>query len=95
MIKDVTNLISQMTIDEKIMFLEGAASMDTASCERLGIPKITFADGPLGVRIEDGGHDGVQTEQGMGNNSAAVCTLRGYFRCSLIDRDAVRGLKII
>lgn len=48
-----------------------------------------------GVRIEDGGHDGVQTEQGMGNNSAAVCTLRGYFRCSLIDRDAVRGLKII
>lgn len=48
-----------------------------------------------GVRIEDGGHDGVQTEQGMGNNSAVVCTLRGYFRCSLIDRDAVRGLKII
>ncbi|MBO5060885.1 MAG: glycoside hydrolase family 3 C-terminal domain-containing protein [Clostridia bacterium] len=52
--KNVQSLIKQMTTKEKIMFLEGAASMDTAACERLGIPAITFADGPLGVRIEDG-----------------------------------------
>ena len=47
-----------------------------------------------GVRIEDGGHDGVQTEQSREKNGAAVCILRGYFRCSLIEREAVRGLRI-
>ena len=43
-----------MTLDEKIALVGGSASMLSADCERLGIPKIRFADGPLGVRIEQG-----------------------------------------
>ncbi len=47
-------LIKQMTLQEKIALVGGSASMLSADCERLGVPKITFADGPLGVRIEQG-----------------------------------------
>jgi beta-glucosidase len=46
----VENLISKMTIEEKVAFIGGTNSFYIRGVERLGIPEIRMADGPLGVR---------------------------------------------
>ncbi|HEY1921303.1 MAG TPA: glycoside hydrolase family 3 C-terminal domain-containing protein [Tepidisphaeraceae bacterium] len=44
-------LISQMTLDEKISLLGGDTdAFSTHAVKRLGIPKLTMADGPQGIR---------------------------------------------
>lgn len=43
-------LISSMTLDEKLAFIGGYNSFNIRPIERLGIPEIRFADGPVGVR---------------------------------------------
>jgi len=48
----IDSLISQMTIEEKIGMLHGNSMFTTAGVERLGIPELKMADGPLGVREE-------------------------------------------
>lgn len=47
------------------------------------------------VRVEEGGHDAMQTEPRMGHPSGVTCTLRGYFSCRLYDREAVKGMKVV
>ena len=47
----VADLISKMTLDEKILLLSGdTTGFDTHPIQRLGIPAIHVTDGPLGVR---------------------------------------------
>jgi beta-glucosidase len=48
----IDSLISQMTIEEKIGMFHGNSMFTTAGVERLGIPELKMADGPLGVREE-------------------------------------------
>lgn len=45
----INDLISQMTLEEKIELL-GGTGFDSKSIDRLGIPAIKMADGPVGVR---------------------------------------------
>jgi len=47
---DVDDLVNQMTLDEKLDFIGGYESFNIRGIERLGIPEIRFADGPVGVR---------------------------------------------
>ncbi|HTC45921.1 MAG TPA: glycoside hydrolase family 3 C-terminal domain-containing protein [Candidatus Aquilonibacter sp.] len=46
----VQDLLNRMTLQEKVAMLSGANWMESVPNERLGIPSIKMADGPLGVR---------------------------------------------
>jgi beta-glucosidase len=46
----VLDLLARMTAAEKARMLSGAGWMESQSIERLGIPAIKMADGPMGVR---------------------------------------------
>lgn len=46
----VSDLIGRMTLEEKIDMLGGVEDFYIRPSERLGIPKVKMADGPLGVR---------------------------------------------
>lgn len=48
----IDKLVAQMTLEEKIGMLHGNSMFSTGSVERLGIPELKMADGPLGVREE-------------------------------------------
>ncbi|WP_026728226.1 glycoside hydrolase family 3 C-terminal domain-containing protein [Flavobacterium denitrificans] len=49
---EIDKLVSQMTVEEKIGMLHGNSMFSTGAVERLGIPELKMADGPLGVREE-------------------------------------------
>ncbi len=44
------DLLGRMTLEEKVAMLAGATWMESAPNERLGIPSLKMADGPVGVR---------------------------------------------
>jgi beta-glucosidase len=46
----VADLLSRMTLDEKLSMLAGSGWMESTAVPRLGIPAIKMADGPMGVR---------------------------------------------
>jgi beta-glucosidase len=46
----VKDVLGRMTLQEKASLLSGAGWMETATIDRLGIPAIKMADGPMGVR---------------------------------------------
>lgn len=48
----IDSIISQMTLEEKSGMLHGTSMFTTAGIERLGVPELKMADGPLGVREE-------------------------------------------
>ena len=48
----IDSLINSMSLEEKVGMLHGTSMFTTAGVERLGIPELKMADGPLGVREE-------------------------------------------
>ena len=49
---EIDALIAKMTIEEKSGILHGNSMFTTAGVQRLGIPELKMADGPLGIREE-------------------------------------------
>jgi beta-glucosidase len=52
---EVREILSRMTLREKISLLAGKDDWNTMGVERLGIPSLALMDGPHGVRIVDDG----------------------------------------
>lgn len=50
-------LIDKMILEEKVSLLSGGGLFRSAEIKRLGIPAMTFADGPHGVRKQAGSSD--------------------------------------
>lgn len=48
----IQEIISELTLDEKLSMIHGAGFFKTAGVERLNIPPLVFSDGPMGVRLE-------------------------------------------
>jgi beta-glucosidase len=48
------DLLSRLTLDEKVSLMAGAASFTLEGVERLGVPQVRVADGPTGVRSNEG-----------------------------------------
>ncbi|MGZ0015963.1 glycoside hydrolase family 3 C-terminal domain-containing protein [Yeosuana sp. AK3] len=48
----IDSIIDQMTLEEKTGMLHGTSMFTTAGVDRLGVPELKMADGPLGVREE-------------------------------------------
>ena len=46
------DLLSQLTLEEKIGMIHGQGLFQTANVPRLGIPPMKMSDGPMGVRNE-------------------------------------------
>jgi beta-glucosidase len=64
----IQELISKMTLEEKIALTIGKDFWSTNGVERLGISPIALNDGPHGVR-----KPGASTEIGIGSSFAATC----------------------
>lgn len=64
----IQELISKMTLEEKIALTIGKDFWSTNGVERLGIAPIALNDGPHGVR-----KPGASTEIGIGSSFAATC----------------------
>jgi beta-glucosidase len=63
----VKDLISQMTLEEKVGLLSGFDYWHTKSIERLNIPSLSLADGPHGLRKQK------QNELGINKSHPATC----------------------
>ncbi|NLF03607.1 MAG: beta-glucosidase [Actinomycetales bacterium] len=48
---DLDQLVSELTLEEKVALTTGASAWTSLAVERLGIPSITVTDGPHGVRL--------------------------------------------
>lgn len=47
------------------------------------------------IQIEDGGREDMQKEASEEMPDGFTCTLGGYMDCRILDREAVKGLKIV
>lgn len=63
---NITEILSQLSLEEKLSLITGADMMTTTAIEKFGIPKKRMADGPNGVRI---------TEEENCTQFPGVCTL--------------------
>ena len=65
---EITEIIGQMTLEEKVNMLHGKNMFSSAGVERLGIPDIEYADGPFGIREEMEPHS--WNSLGLANDSS-------------------------
>jgi beta-glucosidase len=72
----VPDLLSRMTLEEKVAMLSGSGWMESAPNERLGIPAIKMADGPMSVRSW-AGSSAVTHAQGQTQQVLSTVRLKG------------------
>ncbi len=54
--KEINKIIAGMSLEEKVEMLHGKTNMSSEGIPRLGIQEIRYADGPFGIREENGDH---------------------------------------
>jgi len=80
--EQLNDLISRMTLEEKIALTTGRDLWSTEAIERLGIPSVWLADGPHGVRRAFSGDD-----IGLGGAMEATCFPTASALASSWDRE--------
>ena len=82
----IQNLISQMTLEEKVGMCSGADFWKLKCVERLGIPQVMVTDGPHGLRkqAEEADH------LGLNESEKAICFPAGCATASSFDRELIR-----
>ncbi|MBQ9927398.1 MAG: glycoside hydrolase family 3 C-terminal domain-containing protein [Lachnospiraceae bacterium] len=81
--KQIKELISQMTLEEKASICSGADFWHTEKLERLGIPATMVSDGPHGLRKQDEGADHL----GINDSIKAVCFPAGCGSAASFNRE--------
>ena len=66
---NIPKIISEMTLQEKIVFCTGADFWRTKELPRLGVPAIKMSDGPHGLRCQEGEADMI----GVNKSLPATC----------------------
>ena len=83
--KDIQNLISQMTLEEKASLCSGLDFWHTKPVERLGIPAIMLTDGPHGLRKQASDSDHL----GLNDSVPATCFPTASALAATWNRDLV------
>ena len=83
--KDIKNLIAQMTVEEKASLCSGLDFWHLKGIERLGIPSILVTDGPHGLRKQKG----MANKSGLRDSVPAVCFPTASALAATWDRDLV------
>ncbi|MFT3895420.1 MAG: glycoside hydrolase family 3 C-terminal domain-containing protein [Anaerolineales bacterium] len=83
--KDIKDLIAQMTLDEKASLCSGLNFWYLKGVERLGIPSIMVTDGPHGLRKQAGAADHV----GLNESVPATCFPTASALAATWDRDLI------
>lgn len=86
--RDLKELISQMTLEEKAGLCSGLDFWHTKLVERLGIPSIMMSDGPHGLRKQESEADHL----GLNESVKAVCFPAGCATASSFDVDLMEEL---
>ncbi|MEK8212105.1 glycoside hydrolase family 3 C-terminal domain-containing protein [Paenibacillus sp. FSL L8-0463] len=81
----ISNLISQMTLEEKAGLCSGLDFWHTKGIERLGIPSLMLTDGPHGLRKQQGNADHL----GLHNSVPATCFPSAAGLASSWDRELI------
>ena len=82
----IEELIRQMTLEEKIRFLSGKNFWVTVPFEHLGIPSMEVADGPYGLRKQEG----ISDHMGWNKSRPAVAYVSGPGMAASWDRELIR-----
>jgi len=87
--KDIMDLISKMTLEEKASLCSGKDFWHLEGLERLGIPSIMVTDGPHGLRKQDG-----SSEDHIGLNASvpATCFPTAVTLASSWDRNLLKEM---
>ena len=70
MVRNINEIISKMTVEEKASLCSGLDFWKTKAVERLGIPSIMMTDGPHGLRKQD---DSVEELTDIHSSIPATC----------------------
>ena len=81
--RNIKQLISQMTLEEKAGMCSGLDFWHLKGVERLGIPSVMVSDGPHGLRKQEEGGDHL----GINDSIKAVCFPPAVLSACSFDRD--------
>jgi len=88
--RDIKNIISQMTLEEKASLCSGLDFWNTKGIERLGIPSIMVTDGPHGLRKQAEGADHL----GIYNSIPSTCFPSAVGLASTWNKDLINQVGV-
>ena len=83
--RNIKELVSQMTLEEKAGMCSGLDFWHLKSIERLGIPSVMVSDGPHGLRKQDEKADHL----GINDSIKAVCFPPAVLSACSFDRELI------